>query len=318
LEESEQRQRVLSEASFEGIVISRDSLVLDVNGTFASWFGRTPESFVGENGSSLQVPEDRERALLTSQQPDALYESQMQRPDGSRFSVEVRGRNATFRGLPVRVAVMRDITERKRQEAELRQQAELLRALSLKDELTGLYNRRGFVEHAQQQLRSATRANRSACVFFVDLNDMKGINDTLGHEFGDRALISAARVLSSVFRDCDIVSRLGGDEFAVFASECRIPDVAAVRARLRTRISELNDSSNEPFQLSMSVGSAVFEPGSKADLDTLMELADQNMYEEKRAARGSSSEGPTREQPDSRTFLTGNAVPIRDKRSAPS
>ena len=151
------------------------------------------------------------------------------------------------------------------------------------DPLTGLYNRRGFVEHARQLLRSATRANRSACVFFVDLNDMKGINDSLGHEFGDRALTSAARVLSLVFRDSDIVSRLGGDEFAVFASECGAADIAALRERLRARTGELNAAKNEPFELSMSVGAAVFEPGSKADLDTLMERADQSMYEEKRA-----------------------------------
>ena len=308
LEESEQRQRVLSEASFEGIVISRDAIVLDVNATFASWFGRSPESFVGEHSSSLLAPEDRERVVRISNEPGALYESQMQRPDGSRFSVEVRGRNATFRGLPVRIAVIRDITERKRQELELRQQAELLRALSLKDELTGLYNRRGFVEHARQQLRSATRANRSACVFFVDLNDMKGINDSLGHEFGDRALTSTARVLRSVFREADIVSRLGGDEFAVFAGECGVSDVAALRARLRSRTTELNDTRSEPFQLSMSVGAAVFEPGSRADLEALMELADQNMYEEKRAARAAGSDPPTQAQPESTSIPTSNAL----------
>ncbi|HKO46350.1 MAG TPA: diguanylate cyclase [Polyangiaceae bacterium] len=311
LEESEQRQRVLSEASFEGIVISRDSIVLDVNATFASWFGRDPESFVGEHGSSLLVPEDRERALPMSHESGALYESQMQRPDGSRFSVEVRGRDATFRGLPVRIAVIRDITERKRQEAELRLQAELLRALSLKDELTGLYNRRGFVEHAQQQLRGASRAQRSACVFFVDLDDMKGINDTLGHEFGDRALTSASRVLRSVFRDADIVSRLGGDEFAVFASDCEASDVATLRERLRSRTNELNDSKSEPFHLSMSVGAAAFEPGSKADLDTLMELADQNMYREKRAARGLGSDRPPLVQPESTSLPSANAVLAR-------
>jgi diguanylate cyclase (GGDEF)-like protein/PAS domain S-box-containing protein len=308
LEESEHRQRVLSEASFEGIVISRDALVLDVNTTFASWFGRSPESFVGEHGPSLLVPEDRERVRRMSEPPGARYESQLQRPDGSRFSVEVRVRSATFRGLPVSIAVIRDVTERKRQEAELRQQAELLRTLSLKDELTGLYNRRGFVEHGRQQLRTATHANRPACVFFVDLNDMKGINDTLGHEVGDRALTSAARVLRGVFRDTDIVSRLGGDEFAVFASDCGAAEVAALRERMRARTDELNDAASEPFRLSMSVGAAVFEPGSYADLDALMELADQNMYEEKRAARRVGSDRPTCAQPDSTSTLTASAV----------
>ncbi len=289
LEESEQRQRILSEASFEGMVISRNGICVDANTNFASWFGRTPEQFVGQPGLELFVPEDRERVLRMSNQPDTMYEAQMQRPDGSKLTVEVRGRNATFRGLPVRIAVIRDITEKKRQEAALIEQAELLRTLSLKDELTGLFNRRGFVEHGRQQLRSAARANRSACVFFVDLNGMKGINDSLGHEVGDRALVAAARVLGGAFRDSDIVSRLGGDEFAIFAGDCGANDVAVLRERLRTRTDESNAANSEPFRLSMSVGAAVFLPGSKADLDSLMELADQDMYEEKRASRGLGS-----------------------------
>jgi len=202
------------------------------------------------------------------------------------------------------VAVYHDITDKMRQEAELIQQAELLRALTLKDELTGLYNRRGFVEHAGQRLRSAARANRSACLFFVDLNGMKLINDSLGHEFGDRALTSAARVLSSVFRDSDIVSRLGGDEFAVLAGECGIAEIEVLRERLRARTVELNETTSEPFQLSMSVGAAVFEPGSEADLETLMERADRKMYEEKRAARAPGSDRPLSAQSDSTAATT--------------
>ncbi len=298
LEESEQRQRVLSEASFEGIAISRDGIFLDVNTTFASWFGSTRESLVGKPGLPLFAPEDQARLSAMSGQAGAMYEAQMLRPDGSRFSVEVRGRDATFRGSPARIAVLRDITEKKRQEAELIEQAEQLRALSLKDELTGLHNRRGFIEHARQLLLGAARSERNACVFFIDLNGMKGINDSLGHEVGDRALCAAALVLSSVFRDSDIVSRLGGDEFAIFASECGAADVPRVNERLRAKTLEFNATTNEPFRLSMSVGSATFEPGSKSDLEALMETADQHMYEEKRAARGIRTVLAARPRPD--------------------
>jgi diguanylate cyclase (GGDEF)-like protein/PAS domain S-box-containing protein len=287
IEESEHRLRVLAEASFEGVAITKAGIVVDANPTFASWFGRSSEDIIGESGLSLFAPESREHVRTRSGQSNSFYEATMLRPDGTRFPVEVRGRDATFRGATVRIAAVRDVTERKRQEAELRQQAEQLKALSLSDELTALLNRRGFMEHARQQLRSASRGRRSSCLFFVDLNGMKDINDTFGHEAGDRALVATANVLRSVFREADIVSRLGGDEFAVLAAECSPNDVDVIRERLRACVDEFNGSAREAFQLSLSVGSATSEPGAEVDIDRLLEDADAAMYREKRAAKSS-------------------------------
>src|SRR5262249_37307908 len=107
----------------------------------------------------------------------------------------------------------RDITERRLHENASKVQADMLRNLSLRDELTALYNRRGFIDHAQPALRPAASSKQPACLFYVDLNGMKRINDTLGHQMGDRAIAATARILSGVFRESDIVARLGGDEF---------------------------------------------------------------------------------------------------------
>jgi len=288
IEESEHRLRVLAEASFEGVAITKAGIVVDANPTFASWFGRTPQDIIGQSGLSLFAPECLEHVRSRSAQSGAFYEAIMLRPDGTRFPVEVRGRDATFHGTKVRIAAIRDVTERKRQEAELRQQAEQLKALSLSDELTSLLNRRGFMEHARQQLRSAVRGRRRVSLFFVDLNGMKHINDTFGHEAGDRALVVTAGVLRSVFREADIVSRLGGDEFAVLATECGADDVEAIRQRLRMCVVEFNQREREPFQLSLSVGSASYEPGAEVDIERLLEDADAAMYREKRALRDSS------------------------------
>jgi diguanylate cyclase (GGDEF)-like protein/PAS domain S-box-containing protein len=283
LEESEQRLRVLSESSFEGVVISRAGIILDANALFASWFGRTPAELAGKSGLELFAPEDREHVREQSGQSASYYSAQMLRGDGTRFPVEVRGRDATYRGQVARIAVIRDVTEQRRQEAELHAQARQLKALSLRDDLTGLYNRRGFQEHAQRQLANTARSRRPACVFFIDLNGMKGINDTLGHETGDRALVATAQVLSSVFRASDVVARLGGDEFAVYAQECSLDDVPAVRARISDRVDSLNISGIERFHLSLSVGAAVHDVANPADLEQLLESADHSMYEEKRA-----------------------------------
>jgi diguanylate cyclase (GGDEF)-like protein/PAS domain S-box-containing protein len=282
--EGQQRWRILSEASFEGIVISQDGVILDTNANFAAWMGRAPEELVGVDSLTLVAPEDRKHARAMGLQMESVFETQLLRGDGRPFPVEVRGRDALIRGKKVRIAVLRDITEKRRREAELRHQAELLRALSLRDELTGLYNRRGFLEHARHQLVGAVRARRPAVLFFADLDGMKKINDGFGHDAGDRAVRATAAALAGVFRQSDIVARLGGDEFAVFAPECAPGDVAVIRARLQVAIDAWNDDRKEPFRLSISVGAAAYEPGTPVTLDRLMETADCRMYEEKHGA----------------------------------
>ncbi len=288
LRESEQRLRVLSEASFEGVAISRDGIIVDTNANLAGWLGRKPYEIVGVDEMSLFAPEDHASVRERSSHSDVLYEAHLLRQDGSRLPVEVRGRHMALRGQTVRIAAVRDITDRRRRELELKQQAELMRSMSLRDELTALYNRRGFQEHAEQQLRAAVRTRRSAAVFFIDLNGMKSINDTYGHEAGDRALISTAKALSKVFRASDIVARLGGDEFATFALECESDGVRVVRERLARYVDDVNRDGGEAFRLSLSVGSAIYEPSAPVSLQDLLEAADRHMYEEKRTTSSST------------------------------
>jgi diguanylate cyclase (GGDEF)-like protein len=178
---------------------------------------------------------------------------------------------------------VRDVTEKKQREAELRAQAERLRSLSLRDELSGLYNRRGFLELGQQQLRNIARSQRAGCLFYADLNGMKAINDELGHEMGDRALAATATLLTSVFRDSDVVARLGGDEFAALASDCDTEGQISLKRRLESAIDGFNAQGLERFRLSISVGSALYDPRAPLKLEALMEQADAKMYEEKKA-----------------------------------
>jgi diguanylate cyclase (GGDEF)-like protein/PAS domain S-box-containing protein len=281
LQESEERMRVLSDASFEGVAISRAAIVVDCNENFASWLGYSRDELLGKEGFEFFHPDDLEMVRRESARSDGRYEARLRRKDGSFLPVEVRGRSVTFRGQPSRIAVIRDVTERLAREAEAKAHAEALRAMSLRDELTGLYNRRGFLEHAEQALRRAARQRSAATVFFADLNGMKGINDNLGHEMGDRAIVATGRVLGAVFREADIIARLGGDEFSVFAPECQQKDVPTIRARLEQQVALFNEQ-GEPFRLSISIGASTFEPGSTVDLAELMELADRKMYDEKR------------------------------------
>jgi diguanylate cyclase (GGDEF)-like protein len=159
----------------------------------------------------------------------------------------------------------------------------ILRELSLVDELTELLNRRGFIERAREQLVLAQRDERSSLVCFIDLDGLKGINDTLGHVAGDRAIASFARVLRSTFRESDVLARLGGDEFVVMAVGSA--DAEAVRARLATEVAAFNAEGSAPFKLAASVGIARSSPSSPASIEALLQEADEKMYAEKQARR---------------------------------
>jgi len=163
-----------------------------------------------------------------------------------------------------------------------------LRSLSLIDDLTGLYNRRGFTELGGQHLKLARRSGRSVTMVFVDLDDFKVINDSLGHHVGDRALVHVAEILGATFRRSDIVARLGGDEFCVLALEAADEDAELLVTRLRDRIRDFNEAGLEPFRLSASVGMVRCDDQSRLDLEAIVAEADAAMYREKREKRSSS------------------------------
>jgi diguanylate cyclase (GGDEF)-like protein len=157
-----------------------------------------------------------------------------------------------------------------------------LRYLALTDDLTCLYNRRGFFAAATQQLKLARRNAQNMLLLFCDLNNFKRINDCFGHREGDLALVRTADVLGEVFRDSDIVARLGGDEFAVLALEVSKESQDVILNRLEKSLKKSN--ATEPrYELSFSVGVARFDPQRAVSLGELMEQADRAMYEKKRS-----------------------------------
>ncbi|MGE0679380.1 MAG: diguanylate cyclase [Candidatus Binatia bacterium] len=162
---------------------------------------------------------------------------------------------------------------------------EELRRLTLVDPLTGLYNRRGFLPLAEQQLKVATRANREGLMVCADLDGLKQINDTFGHEAGDLALSGAAEVLKKTFRISDIIARLGGDEFAVFAVEATQHSAETLLSRLQHHLNDYNARHSHPFILSLSTGTAVARSTSTASVEELMAAADQALYVQKRARK---------------------------------
>lgn len=181
-----------------------------------------------------------------------------------------------------------DRATREREEA-LRLSAERMQNLSLIDELTQLKNRRGFFELARQALKVAKREHYAMALFFMDLNGLKQINDSLGHLSGDQALRDAATVIQHTFRDSDIIARIGGDEFVAMAHVQARQDLDTLSRRLREHLREFNENRGRPYVLNLSIGTAVVRIPTDEDLEALIARADAAMYKEKRAAAAKSA-----------------------------
>lgn len=157
-----------------------------------------------------------------------------------------------------------------------------LEELSLRDPLTGLYNRRGFCLLAEQSLRLVERNGRESVLLMVDVDRLKTINDTHGHLIGDQALCAVARAFVAAMRKSDIIARLAGDEFVALAVEAHPPGISSLITRFRERLHRERQTTEGMAELAVSIGSAPFDPTTSPTLDGLMDIADKAMYEEKR------------------------------------
>jgi diguanylate cyclase (GGDEF)-like protein len=199
-----------------------------------------------------------------------------------------------------RTKELEQMNQRLLKEIQERQEAEVeIRLLSLTDELTKLYNRRGFFLLTEQQLKLAHRRQTPCCLLFIDLDGLKQVNDTWGHSTGDRLIIDAARLLTDTFRSSDLVCRLGGDEFAVLISDCS--NVEDVFARLHTNITTFNQTADRLYSVSMSIGAKCFTPSPHLRLEQLIARADELMYACKRSKQNAAkvqSSQPDQASPD--------------------
>jgi two-component system cell cycle response regulator len=166
-----------------------------------------------------------------------------------------------------------------------------LRYLALTDDLTCLYNRRGFFAAATHQLKLARRNARGILLFFCDVDNLKTINDFYGHGEGDLAIVRAADALEQTFRGSDILARLGGDEFAVLAMEASTQSQEVILRRLEKSLKKSNASQSR-YAMSLSVGLARFDPKHPVSLGALIAQADQAMYEQKRRRLGTCLSKP--------------------------
>ena len=172
-------------------------------------------------------------------------------------------------------------SKKEEEKAILAEKNQNLNFESKTDELTKLFNRRGFYEYGQQLLDVSVAADQTGSVFFCDLDGLKTINDTYGHEIGDLAIKTEAKVLRATFRDSDLIGRLSGDEFGVVAPGLPPRKIEVIRERFKSINEEFSKAAKLPFILSISIGAVEFD-AEKSDLKELLKAADKVLYEEKK------------------------------------
>jgi diguanylate cyclase (GGDEF)-like protein len=178
----------------------------------------------------------------------------------------------------------RQTIERKLQTAleELEKYNEQLSNISETDELTKLLNRRGFLNHARHMLGMSRRMKKDGILFFADLDGLKVINDTHGHEEGDNAIKAVAAVLRRAFRESDVLARLGGDEFTILTLNTHTEMLDTFEKRIDAYVEEYNSKSEKPYLVSASIGAVPFRHTDVVDIETLMSKADALLYQQKK------------------------------------
>ncbi len=174
--------------------------------------------------------------------------------------------------------VSRDITGYKEMEQKLR-------TLSLSDELTGLYNRRGFFTLGDQLLKVSRREKKGLFLLYADVDNLKAINDKYGHREGDMVLVEIAHILKDNFRESDILARIGGDEFVVFPVGSKRDETEVITTRLKNCIEFHNVKVKRRYNVSISVGLSYYNPLNPCSIYELLTRGDQAMYEQKKLKR---------------------------------
>jgi diguanylate cyclase (GGDEF)-like protein/PAS domain S-box-containing protein len=266
------------------LVLDANLKIISANLSFYKTFKETPAetvgSFIYELGNrQWDIP--GLRTLLQEILPQSRrfdnYEVDHYFPDIGRKVMQLNACRILHehKGVQTILLAIEDITERKQLE-------EKLAAIAITDELTGLYNRRGLFVLADKLLKLSKRQGKGIFILYIDLDHLKQINDSMGHEEGDRVLIACADLLREIYRESDIISRIGGDEFVVMPVGSQGDNTDVIISRLHKRLDVFNSCKNHGFILSLSAGVAYCDPQSNASIADLLGNGDKAMYEQKK------------------------------------
>ncbi len=286
VESEEHFRNAFDYAAIGMALVSPKGRWLRVNRSFCEIVGFSEADLLASDFQAITHPEDLGNDLAEMYRMTAaeILTSQVEKRYVHRLGNDVWVSNSSSlvrdaHGHPLHfIFQIQDITERKRAEAAIQ-------TLSLADELTGLYNRRGFMAFCQQHLNNIRRTNKGIVMVYADLDGLKGINDSFGHKEGDRALVKTAELLKETFRTSDVLGRLGGDEFTVLAAVDPDGGKERLMARLVEKFENYNALKVSPYDLSISIGLAQLDSDANQSMEDLLAAADMAMYENKRGKK---------------------------------
>ena len=268
--------------------------IIEANATLARMLGfKRPRELFSHNVKDFYVhAEDRTKhiARLSSKATD-FQEFELRRADGRKFWARdycrsIKGPGGSIAYLD---GILVDVTEMKTMERRyelavrrLQMTNEKLEGLSQSDELTGLNNRRGFYSFGLQQMKIAKRLKKENYLVFLDIDNLKEVNDTYGHAVGDLLLQGVTSALKTTLRESDVIGRIGGDEFAVLAMRSKGQGERRLPARIKKGIQAFRLRGYPRLRLSVSMGLVRIHPQKYQQLDDFLAHADFLMYQEKR------------------------------------
>ena len=240
-------------------------------------------------GTNHKYPRDRMPLIRALRgESCSVDDMEIRRPDGT-VALQVWGTpvfDATS-DIKYAIAAFTDVTARKRAERALQEKEQQAKEQALRDDLTGLHNRRGLLHVLETLMKLAIRSERALSLVYIDLDHLKVVNDTYGHAEGDRAIVDAARILQANLRGSDFIARIGGDEFCVVLSGGTVEQDRTAIRRIESAVSDHNATAGRPYQLSFSIGVARLDPAHPATVDELLREADTVMYRAKAAKHSS-------------------------------
>ena len=263
------------------IYLDENSNILNINPRFTELFGYSLKEIKGRNINEgfIHPPDKIEegKKLTTKRFKGYLnYDTIRKKKDGTLFPVSISSTPLVIDGkVKGEIGVYIDITKPKQLEEKLEKFARI-------DSLTGCYNRGYGLELLDRQIKLSHRSRSPLLLAFLDIDKFKSINDTFGHDEGDKVLKEVVNLFKSTLREVDIICRMGGDEFLLIFPNNSLKEASQIKERLNKNLIELNQTLKKPYMIDLSIGLSEYIPEFPLTMDELIRIADQKMYKEKR------------------------------------
>jgi diguanylate cyclase (GGDEF)-like protein/PAS domain S-box-containing protein len=291
LKDSENKFKSFAEQSLVGVNLIQDGVFKYVNPKFAEIFGYTVEECLHDMPfrklvypEDLSIVEEQVRKRIEGGVKSVHYTFRGLKKDGEIIHVEIYGSTILIEDKPFVIATVLDITARKKTEAELEQAKKVALEMANKDALTGLLNRRAFMERMEQEIQRSLRASTPLSFVLIDIDHFKAVNDEHGHQAGDLVLQRFSNQLVTCIRPYDLLGRYGGEEFVICLLGAGGLQAVSIAEKIRQQIEEMETilpDSLQSVRITASFGTALYAMASRENVASLIKRADDALYRAK-------------------------------------